>query len=76
VAINIFGVYEMEVIIYCSDGEGQAEWVDECGVRHEEYLGEVSDNWLENEAEEYFGKMLGEDISLEVIQVDKGYYCF
>jgi hypothetical protein len=72
VAINVFGVYEMEVIIYCSDGEGQAEWIDECGDAHERYLGEVGDDWLENEAEGY----LGEDISLEVIHVDGGYYCF
>jgi hypothetical protein len=58
---------EMTVIIYCTEGEGFATWIDECGVEHEEYIGEVDDYWLENKAEEYFYKYLGEDISLEVI---------
>jgi hypothetical protein len=57
----------MQVTLYCADGEGEAVWVDECGALHEEYLGEVSDDWLENEAEAFMAKMLGEDISLDIV---------
>ena len=61
----------MTVTIYCSNGEGFAEWVDECGMEREEYLGEVDDNWLNNKAKKYFADMLGEEILLEIVFEDE-----
>jgi len=47
-----------------------AQWTDECGKDQEEFIGEVSTRWVEAEAECYFGRKLGEEITLEVIDVD------
>ena len=57
----------MQVIIYAEYGEAFAEWIDECGTEHEKYLGEVSEDWLENKAEVYFSKLLGEEITIELV---------
>lgn len=54
-----------------SGGTGVASWEDETGVERELELGEISTRWLENGAEQTLAKHIGEEITIEVIDLDE-----
>jgi len=60
----------INVTIYVSGGTGIAEYTLEDGTAKEIPVGEVSDRWLDNRAEKYFAELLGEEVVLEVIDVE------
>lgn len=60
----------MKVTIEISGGIGIAYWKQD-RIEDETFIGEISSKWLENEAEFYFDKKLGENVSLEVINLDE-----
>lgn len=62
----------MNVLIQVSGGTGVATWEGETGVEFEVDVGEISSDWLDNHAEAHFGKMIGEDVTIEVIDLDEG----
>jgi len=60
----------MDVEIYVSGGTGIAEYTLEDGTTKEVQLGEISNKWLANSAEQYFAKLIGEEVTIEVIDID------
>lgn len=57
----------MKVIVYVSGGTAVAEYTLEDGTEKEHQLGEISSLWLEHSAEKYFADLIGEEITIEVI---------
>ena len=61
----------MTVTIVITNGTAMAYWEDGTGVEHEEFIGEISSKWLNDEAESYFAKKLSEDIKLDIYHEDE-----
>ena len=60
----------MKVIIYVSSGTGWADYTLEDGTIKEVDIGEISSHWLDNCAEQHFAKLTGEEVTIEVIDVE------
>jgi len=60
----------LKVTIYISGGTGIAEWQLPDGTYVTDNVGEISDRWLDNNAERHFSALLEQDVTIEVIDVE------